>query len=136
MHPISEFLFGIYNSLLNKGEIFFPLLDEQKTKIDSIVKTVNSDYFGFERFPTPQDKAAAYFCLIIKNHPVTDGNKRLAVFTTQVYVGAHDLVIVLPNGSTLDEIAVAVEASKFNNDELVNLVKIIFFGDTVIKKKQ
>ena len=79
LHPISELLSEAYNSLFRKGEVSFPLHDIQVENIDSVVKTVHAEYFGFVRFKTPEEKASAYFCFIIKDHPVVDGNKRLAV---------------------------------------------------------
>lgn len=77
LHPISVVLCEIYEVLASKGEISFALYDEQIDKIESVVKTAEASYFGVTRFPQPEEKAAAYFCLIIKDHPVTDGNKRL-----------------------------------------------------------
>lgn len=126
LHPLSETLISAYSILIEKGEVSFPVNDENIDKIDTIVKTVNEDYFGYVRYPTQEDKAAAYFCLIIKDHPMTDGNKRLAVLWLDIYCTVFNLP--LSPHVQLDQLAVSVEADK-NPDvyELSQLVKAILF---------
>jgi prophage maintenance system killer protein len=111
LHPISELLCELYQTLVSKGEVAFPLYEGQIRKLDSVVKTVHASYYGLERYPTPQDKAAAYFTFIIKDHAVTDGNKRLAVLFLGLYCFSVDLKITLPNDTTIDQLAVSVEKS-------------------------
>ncbi|MBI2482466.1 MAG: Fic family protein [Candidatus Vogelbacteria bacterium] len=100
--------------------------DENIDKIDSIVKTVNATHFGIQRFSSHQDRAAAYFCYIIKDHPVTDGNKRLATLWLEVYTQVYELKI--KDRMSLDELAVSIEADK-NTDlyDLIELTKKILF---------
>ncbi len=128
MHPISEILCEIYENLLKKGEVFFPITEEQKQKLDSTVKTVNADYFGYQPYPTPKDKAAAYFVYIIKDHDVTDGNKRLALMWLEIYTEVHKLKLNLPEKVGLDELAVAVENVKTDHHELISILKIVLFS--------
>lgn len=126
LHEASVLLCEVYNFLLNQGEVVFPLLDSQIESIDSITKTVYANYFGFERFPTNEDKATAFFCLIIKDHPVTDGNKRMAVMWLAIFCAVTDLII---NPKIyLDVLAVSIENMKdMTNDELFASVKELLF---------
>lgn len=129
LHPISERLCKTYNSLYEKREVFFELRDEQIDKLDTIVKTVYGTWFEVNRFPTNEDKAAAFFCLIIKDHPVTDGNKRLAVLWLEIFCEANQLKMDLSK-IPLDVLAVSVEQTKqMDNDQLFGLVKKILFGN-------
>jgi prophage maintenance system killer protein len=104
------------------------LRDKHKEAVDSVVKTVNANYFGVERYPTSIDKAVAYLCLIIKDHPVTDGNKRMAVLWFRVYCNAHEL---RPNvvSYSLDELAVSIEKADLTMDKLMDVVKRILFKE-------
>ena len=129
LHPISETLCKVYNSFVRKGEVSFPLHDLQIQKIDSIVKTVHASYFGPARFKTREEKAAAYFCLIIKGHPVVDGNKRLAVVWLEIFCDAFELPISLSSSLTLDVLAVSVEKSKLDHHTLIQFVKDILFNN-------
>ena len=113
LHPTSEILVNVYNLLVEQKEVSFPIYDRQIFALDSIVKTINAEYFGFVRFLTNEDKAAAYFCYIIKNHPVTDGNKRLAVLWLDVFANSLELklnnVKLLNAGHILGARQIAVE---------------------------
>ena len=127
MHPISKILCETYNELHRRGQVAFSLHKENREKIDSSVKTVNSKFFGVYRYPEPKDKAVAYLYFLIKNHPVTDGNKRLAALWFTVYCVVQDLK---PDYSdfTLDQIVVAVEASASDEkDEIIDSLKDLLF---------
>jgi len=129
MHEISKILCEAYRELYKEGQVSFPLNEQQKQNIDSIVKTVNARYFGFQRYATAPERAVAYLCLIIKNHPVVDGNKRLAILWFKVYCMISKLK---PDSSvySLDELAVAIEAARPEDvdfNDLTKLVKFILF---------
>ena len=125
MHPISALLCEVYDRLLAAGQVRFPLYEKQRSALDTIVKTVNARYFGVVRYPAPEQQAVAYFCYIIKNHPVTDGNKRLAVLWLEVYCEAQGLH---PRQDVpLDLLAIAVEKSAGPTDEILgSALKILF----------
>jgi len=135
LHPISRSLCKAYSILFLKREVFFPLEDTHADKIDVIVKTVYGTWFGFTRFPTYEDQAVAFFCLIIKDHPMTDGNKRLAVLWLETFCEVHKLKMDLSR-MPLDVLAVSVEQTKqMDNDQLFGLVKIILFGNRNTQSK-
>lgn len=129
MHPISETLCKAYRRLYNGGQVKFPLHKTQEEAIDSIVKTVNGHWFGVERYPTVKQKAVAYLCLIIKNHAVTDGNKRLALLWFEVYCIINELKTE-DFGVTMDVLAVAIEKQKeLRLEDLIKVVHKILFGN-------
>ncbi|MDQ5950006.1 MAG: Fido protein [Patescibacteria group bacterium] len=126
LHEISSLLCQAYNELIENNQVSFPLYDEQVFKIDTVVKTVYASYFGFVPYPTEKDRAAAFFCLIIKDHVVTDGNKRLATMWLEIYCNTFSLKI--SNSMPLDQLAVSVEAEKdLSLQDLVQSVKVILF---------
>ena len=126
MHPDSEHLVRAYSILQQRAGVAFPVFDEQSYKLDTIAKTVHADYFGVVRFPSAEDKAIAYFCFIIKDHPMTDGNKRLAVLWLEIYAGAFKLEI--DKKVMLDVLAVAVEQEKIlPMYNMIPIVKSIVF---------
>ena len=126
LHPVSNVLCQVYKILYEKGEVSFPITDDNVEKIDTIVKTVYSHYFGVTRFYTEKEQAAVFFCLIIKDHPMIGGNKRLAVLWLQVFCDTFNLKI--QSKIPLDELAVSVEAEKkISMDELYFIIKKILF---------
>ncbi len=128
LHEISNILCAAYNLLYAQKEVFFPLEEEHVNKLDSIVKTVYGTWFGVTRFPTYKDKAVAFLCLIIKDHPFIDGNKRTAVLWFQVFCDVWGLNI--NTKIPLDVLAVSIEGTKnINNDNLFSIVKKLVFLD-------
>lgn len=126
MHPISEILCRVYAELYDRGQVSFPLQDDQRQDIDSIVKTVNAVYFGAERFRTPEERAVAYLCYLIKDHPVVDGNKRLALLWFEVYCDINELRPD-PSPYGFDELALAIERADMNMEELMATVRNLLF---------
>ena len=127
MHPISEVLFSVYEELHRRSQVAFPLIEKHKHNLDSIVKTVNANYFGVHVYPTSEERACMYFYLILKNHPVTDGNKRLSVLWFQLYCDTQNL---RPNYTaySLDKLAVALlESSPDERKEILLLLKDLLF---------
>jgi prophage maintenance system killer protein len=127
MHPISEILFEAYGVLRSKGQVSFELTEDNRRALDSVVKTVNGRYFGFERFPTPPDRAVAYLCLLIKRHALTDGNKRIALLWFQTYCNATALKPLEPDFG-YDALAVAIEKTRPDDlDDLMAAIRAILF---------
>ena len=126
MHPISEILCRVYNGLVEQGEVVFPLHKVQQDNLNAVVHAVEASFAGFRRYPSLNTRAAAYFVFIIKDHPVTDGNKRLALLWLQLFCDALGLKLV--PATSLDALAVSVEkASVVKMDELVSLVEAALF---------
>ncbi len=111
-HPISEALARVYGKMYEVGEVKLPIYETHIDSLETIVKNVNAEYYGYKLYPTAYDKASAYFCFIIKNHPMADGNKRLAVLWLDIFCQICKLKINLPSGLELDVLAVSVENEK------------------------
>ena len=125
MHPISELLCRAYNDLAARDGIEFPLGVVHARRIDTIVKTVYGTFYGRERYPTDATKAAAFFYYIIKNHPLTDGNKRLAVLWLEILSNVHGLVPRIEGRTGLDELAISVENSQISHDEAIDAIATV-----------
>lgn len=130
LQEISKKLCEAYNTLYLNHEVSFELGDVHADNLDRIVKTIEGTWFGFSHFNSYEKKATGYFCYIIRNHPVLDGNKRLAVLWLQGYCDEHNLKLGLPNGMNLDDLAVSVvEAKELDNETTLFLVRSILFGN-------
>src|SRR5437870_12212889 len=53
--------------------------------------------FGEEAYPTLHDKAAALLHSLARNHPLVDGNKRLALAATIAFYGLNGMRLTLTN---------------------------------------
>lgn len=127
IQSILDLLSNLYNELYANGKVSFPLSKINFDKLESVVKTVESSYFGKERFPTIKNKAAVYFCLLIKSHSMTDGNKRLALMFLVAFCEIHKLEISLPKHITLDVLAVTVAEIDIDIDKVYFAVERMLF---------
>lgn len=63
--------------------------------LDSAVARPRSSAFGTDAYPTVQLKAAALLLSLVRNHPLVDGNKRLAWLATVVFLDLNDVAVGL-----------------------------------------
>lgn len=64
--------------------------------------------FGEDAYPTLHEKAAALMHSIARNHPLVDGNKRLALAATIAFLGINGVRLTLSENEAYDlTIAVA-----------------------------
>ena len=126
MHPTSTILCKVYKDLIKRERVDFKLHPTQEGKIDTVVKTVNAIYWGYSPYPSNKDKGAAYFYFLIKNHPVTDGNKRLAVLWLEIFSSVFKLEIK-QHGITLDKLAVSIEKSNLKHTDMIRALKELIY---------
>ena len=73
----------------NETEIVEDIPDpepENLRAVRTIFETAAGEWYGLERHPKLEDKAAHIFYSLIKNHPLQNGNKRLAVICSTFLV--------------------------------------------------
>ena len=93
--------------------------------LDAAVQRPRATVFGQNAYPDLFSKSAALLHSLAPNHPLVDGNKRLAWLATYVFLArsdieldpdddaAYDLVIALADGSLDDIDAIAAVLRSF-----------------------
>lgn len=84
-------LYSIY--LSNTVDIFtLPAFEERYPgKLEGILGSVSQTFDGVELFPTVGQSAAAYFVKISTQHLFQDGNKRMSVYLTDIFLQLHGI---------------------------------------------
>ncbi len=77
-----------------------PVLDAGM--LDSALARPQASAFGEDAYPTLDLKAAALLHSLAKNHPLVDGNKRLAWLLTETFVMINGFVVDLTNDEVYD----------------------------------
>jgi death-on-curing protein len=57
--------------------------------VDSVASRPRTTMFGEEAYPDPHQKAAALMHSVLRNHPLIDGNKRLAWVAARVFLALN-----------------------------------------------
>ena len=93
--------------------------------LDVAVHRPRASVLGQDAYPQLLDKAAALLHSLASNHPLVDGNKRLAWLATYVFCAkngveldpddddAYDLVVAVASGALSDVEAIAARLAAF-----------------------
>lgn len=90
---------------------------ERSGALDGILGNINQTFGGKELYPSIEEKAAHLLYFAIKDHPFSDGNKRIASFLFIVFL-ARNKYLFKKNGE-----------KKFNDNALVALALLIAESD-------
>ena len=68
-----------------------------KGLIESSISNVYQSYFGVEKYPTIEEKAARLCYSFIKNHAFLDGNKRIGIYVMMVLLELNGISLNCSN---------------------------------------
>lgn len=94
---------------------------ERGEMFEGVIKNLYQTFGGKELYDTAQKKAAHLLYLIIKDHPFSDGNKRLGAFLFVYFLHKNNYSHI--NNNTLAALALLIAES--NPKEKDAMVKII-----------
>nr|WP_274388270.1 type II toxin-antitoxin system death-on-curing family toxin [Salsipaludibacter albus] len=75
--------------------------------------------FGRDAYPTLVAKAAALFDSLLRNHPLVDGNKRLAWTATVVFLRLNGAELARPDDDTAFAFVMAAAAGHLDLEAII-----------------
>ena len=109
----AEAIIELKRDLLKRQEASELFGNERDKGLASILANIEQSFGGSELYPTIEEKSAHLLYFVIKNHPFTDGNKRIAALLFLFYLSRNNYFLN-KNGDR-----------KFNNNALVALALLI-----------
>jgi len=103
--------------LMDKGHASDIFASERDGSFKGILKTVYQTWDSKELYPSLEEKAAHLLYFIIKDHPFSDGNKRVGSFMFILFLQSNG-ILLRPNGE-----------KKINDNALVALALLIAESD-------
>ncbi len=91
--------------------------------LDSACHRPQASLFGQEAYPTPAGKAAALMHSLACNHALADGNKRLALLATAVFLRINGYALDLTGDEAFD-LAISVAAGQLNADGIQKRLRL------------
>ena len=114
--------------LIQKGEASQIFATQKAGEFEGILKNIYQTFGGCELLPTSQEKAANLIYYIIKDHPFSDGNKRIGSFIFVLFLSKCKLLfknngerIISDNALVALALFVAQSEPK-QKDMVVNLI--------------
>ena len=88
-----------------------------KNLLDSALKAPFQTFGGNELYPDVYDKASQLCYSLIENHPFADGNKRIGVHLTLLFLKLNDAEIEYTH-KELSDFGLSVASGKMSKDEI------------------
>jgi death on curing protein len=85
---------------------------------ESALAAPYASFAGHDRYPDPLQRAAVLASRIMRNHPLPDGNKRVALILTDIYLDEHRLTLVA-SAEEIDQVFRGVAARSISETSLV-----------------
>ncbi len=103
--------------LATRGEIT-GLFGQERGGLSSVLGAIHQTFGGLDLYPSIEEKAAHLLYFIIKDHPFTDGNKRIGSFLFLLYLQSNGLAILF-DSKALVALALLIAASDPPRKELM-----------------
>ncbi|HEM3504288.1 TPA: type II toxin-antitoxin system death-on-curing family toxin [Streptococcus suis] len=90
--------------------------------IESSLSSAFSTYFGVEKYPSIEEKAARPCYSLVNNHALLDGNKRIGVFVMIIFIELNGIVL----NQTDDEVVklgIGVASSELDYDAILEYIR-------------
>lgn len=95
---------------------------ERDGGLDSILNNIEQTFGGEPLYKTPEEKAAHLLYFIIKDHPFTDGNKRIGSFMFLLYLKSQNLPIKFNENGLVALALLVAESNPSQKDILIRLI--------------
>lgn len=92
-----------------------------KDLIESSINNVYQSYFGVEKYPTIEEKAARLCYSFIKNHAFLDGNKRIGIYVMMVLLELNGISLNCSNDE-LTEWGLKIADSSIGYSEILEFI--------------
>lgn len=92
--------------------------------IKSAIERPKTTVFGDDAYKSFEEKAAALMHSLARNHPLVDGNKRLAWSATRIFclLNGFDISMTVDDAEAL---VIGVDSGKYNVAEISKLINIV-----------
>ena len=111
------------NLLFYKNEAGDLFGHERNNGLHAILGNLNQTFDCVALYPSRQEKAAHLIYFIIKDHPFSDGNKRIASLLFLLYLRKAQLNWQLVNNNSLVALAILIaESSPQQKESMINLI--------------
>ncbi len=116
------------NKLMEKGEASDLFSNERDGSFDGILKTIYQTFDGRELYESLEEKAAHLLYFIIKDHPFSDGNKRVGAFLFVFFLDQNKILHRKNGEKKINDntlVAIALLVAESNPNEKEQMVALI-----------
>jgi len=114
-----EAIHDLKSQLIQREEATSLFGQHQRDQLEGILGNIEQTFEGQPLYPSLQEKAAHVLYFIIKDHPFSDGNKRIGTFLFLLYLRKQGVTLTIFNNATLVSLALLIAASDPSDKEIM-----------------
>ena len=121
---IRQAILLLKKELLEKGEATGLFGNEQSDHLEGIIGSIFQTFGGYDLYPSIAEKAAHLLYFIIKDHPFSDGNKRIGTFLFLLFLEQNNLLqsVDLDNKTLVALTLLTATSDPLQKDILIKLI--------------
>jgi len=117
-----EAISQLKSTLINQQEATPLFGAEREEAFKQVIGSIHQTFDGTMLYPSVFERAAHLFYFTIKDHPFSDGNKRVASFMMLLYLSAHEVDIPLTNEALVALALLVAQSQPSDKDIMVRLI--------------
>jgi prophage maintenance system killer protein/prophage antirepressor-like protein len=117
-----EAIASLKDDLLHKKEASELFGQEREEALSSILKNIEQTFFGEDLYKSPEEKAGHLLYFVIKDHPFTDGNKRIGCFLFLLYLKLQHIPLKLNDNGLVVLALLVAESDPEQKDLIIRLI--------------
>lgn len=122
---------GLQSALHQSGEASSLFGQERDQALRGILGNIEQTFDGEELYPSAEEKAAHLLYFIIKDHPLSDGNKRVAVLLFLLFLDRNGILRPgLFDDATLVALALLIAESRPQQKDILLQIILRFISAT------
>lgn len=90
--------------------------------IESSLSSAFSSYFGIEKYPSIEEKAARLCYSLVNNHAFLDGNKRIGVYVMIIFLELNGIVLNQTDEEIV-KLGLGVAASELDYNAILQYIR-------------
>lgn len=127
-------LFVDFHDLIDFEEPIPDFETRYEERLESVLGTVKQTFMGKLLYPNVLSCAAAYLVMLNRSHPFRNGNKRLSVLFTHIFLLYNGINLTVPEKEMFDLAIVIAKAGELgvDNDKLKLFVQKYILNNTKV----
>lgn len=110
------------STLINQQEATPLFGTERLDSFKQIMGSIHQTFNGKLLYPSVYERAAHLFYFTIKDHPFTDGNKRIGSFLLLLYLSSYEIEVSLSNEALVALALFVAQSQPSDKDILIKLI--------------
>jgi DNA ligase (NAD+) len=113
---------ALKTDLVGRGEATLLFGNQKDNSLKGILGNIEQTFGGEDLYKTTEEKAAHLIYFVIKDHPFSDGNKRIGCFLFLLYLKLQNIIIKINNNGLVALALLVAESHPSHKNLLIRLI--------------